>query len=145
MEKKRELKHPFINPNNEIKISELTDVHETIDFIMELFTKKNYQTIIISGLNKAIKKVVLITEIIKSKIPGLHQLNEINSIYKQGNNDINNKINNENAMPRISIKLTFIEPSQEEKNNMGYQRPLNAIEASLISKYKNNIYKEDYE
>ena len=146
MEKKRELKHPFINPNNEIKISELTDVHETIDFIMELFTKKNYQTIIISGLNKAIKKVVLITEIIKSKIPGLHQLNEINSIYKQSNDgDINNEINNENAMPRMSIKLTFIEPTEEEKNNMGYQRPLNAIEASLISKYKNNIYKEDYE
>ena len=145
MDKKRELKHPFINPNNEIKISELTDVHETIDFIMELFTKKNYQTIIISGLNKAIKKVVLITEIIKSKIPGLHQLNEINSIFKQGNNDINNEINNENAMPRMSIKLTFIEPTEEEKNNMGYQRPLNAIEASLISKYKNNIYKEDYE
>ena len=146
MDKKRELKHPFINPNNEIKISELTDVHETIDFIMELFTKKNYQTIIISGLNKAIKKVVLITEIIKSKIPGLHQLNEINSIYKQSNDgDINNEINNENAMPRMSIKLTFIEPTEEEKNNMGYQRPLNAIEASLISKYKNNIYKEDYE
>ena len=78
MDKKRELKHPFINPNNEIKISELTDVHETIDFIMELLTKKNYETIVISGLNKAIKKVVLITEIIKSKIPGLHQINEIN-------------------------------------------------------------------
>ena len=144
MEKNRELKHPFINPNNEIKISELTDVHETIDFIMELFTKKNYETIIISGLNKAIKKVVLITEIIKSKIPGLHQLNEINSIYKQNNNNgINNEINNENAMPRMSIKLTFVEPSQEEKNNMGYQRPLNAIEASLISKYRNNMFKED--
>ena len=145
MEKKRELKHPFINPNNEIKISELTDVHETINFIIELFTKKNYDTIIISGLNKAIKKVVLITEIIKSKIPGLHQINEINSIYKQNNVNINKEFNNENAMPRMSIKLTFIEPSQEEKNNMGYQRPLNAIEASLISKYRNNMYKEDDE
>ena len=142
----RELKHPFINPNNEIKISELTDVHETIDFIIELFTKKHYETIIISGLNKSIKKVVLITEIIKSKIPGLHQINEINSLYKQNNNGINNdEINNENAMPRMSIKLTFIEPSQEEKNNMGYQRPLNAIEASLISKYRNNMYKDDDE
>jgi hypothetical protein len=110
---------------------------------MELLTKKNYDTIIISGLNKAIKKVVLITEIIKSKIPGLHQLNEINSIYKQNSNGINNEINNENAMPRMSIKLTFVEPSQEEKNNMGYQRPLNAIEASLISKYRNNMFKED--
>ena len=145
MEKNREVKHPFINPNNEIKISELTDVHETIDFIMELFTKKNYDTIIISGLNKAIKKVVLITEIIKSKIPGLHQINEINSINKQNFNSLNDEVNSDNTMPRMSIKLTFVEPSQEEKNNMGYQRPLNAIEASLINKYRNNINKEDYD
>ena len=142
----RELKHPFINPNNEIKISELTDVHETIDFIIELFTQKNYETIIISGLNKAIKKVVLITEIIKSKIPGLHQINEINSLYKQSNNGINNdEINNENAMPRMSVKLTFIEPSQEEKNDLGYQRPLNVFETNLINKYRNNINNEDYD
>lgn len=141
-----ELKHPFINPNNEIKISELTDVHETIDFIIELFTKKNYETIIISGLNKAIKKVVLITEIIKSKIPGLHQINEINSLYKQNSNGINNdEISNEIAMPRMSIKLTFIEPNEEEKNYLGYQRPLNMLEVNLINKYKNNINNEDYE
>ena len=142
----KELKHPYINPNNEIKISELTDVHETIDFIIELFTKKNYETIIISGLNKAIKKVVLITEIIKSKIPGLHQINEINSLYKQNSIGINNdEINNENAVPRMSIKLTFIEPSEEEKNDLGYQRPLNVLEANLINKYRNNINNEDYE
>ena len=142
----QELKHPFINPNNEIKISELTDVHETIDFIIELFTKKNYETIIISGLNKAIKKVVLITEIIKSKIPGLHQINEINSLYKQNSIGINNdEISNEIAMPRMSIKLTFIEPNEEEKNFLGYQRPLNMLEVNLINKYKNNINNEDYE
>ena len=142
----RELKHPFINPNNEIKISELTDVHETIDFIIELFTKKNYETIIISGLNKAIKKVVLITEIIKSKIPGLHQINEINSLYKQNSNGISkDEISNEIAMPRMSIKLTFIEPTEEEKNDLGYQRPLNILEANLINKSRNNINNEDYE
>ena len=140
----QELKHPFINPNNEIKISELTDVHETIDFIIELFTKKNYETIIISGLNKAIKKVVLITEIIKSKIPGLHQINEINSLYKQNSIGINNdEISNEIAMPRMSIKLTFIEPNEEEKNYLGYQRPLNMLEVNLINKYKNNINNEE--
>ena len=142
----QELKHPFINPNNEIKISELTDVHETIDFIIELFTKKNYETIIISGLNKAIKKVVLITEIIKSKIPGLHQINEINSLYKQNSIGVNNdEISNEIAMPRMSIKLTFIEPNEVEKNYLGYQRPLNMLEVNLINKYKNNINNEDYE
>ena len=130
----KELKHPFINPNNEIKISENTDVHETIDFIMNLFINKNDDTIIISGLNKAIKKVVLIAEIIKTKIPGLHQLNEINCL---------NKINNEKIIPRLSIKLTFIEPTLSEKEKIGYQKPLNIFEANLINKYKNDK-KEDY-
>ena len=152
MDKKRELKHPFINPNNEIKISELTDVHETIDFIMNLLTNKNYETVIISGLNKSIKKVVLIVEIIKIKIPGLHQINEINCLNKINYNEENNEnykengmINNEKIIPRLSIKLTFKEPSKEEKEKLGYQKPLNILEANLINKYRNVINKEDYE
>lgn len=150
-EKHKELKHPFINPDNEIKISENTDVHETIDFIMNLFTNKNYETIIISGLNKAIKKVVLITEIIKIKIPGLHQINEINCLDIHNNNEINNnndninENNNDKMIPRLSIKLTFIEPTKEEKENLGYQKPLNILEVNLINKYRNDINKEDYE
>ena len=130
MEKKennKEVKHPFINPENEIKISENTDVHETIDFVMNLFTNKNYETIIISGLNKAIKKVVLIVEIIKIKIQGLHQINEMNCLNKLNYKDINNNnindnenniLNNEKIIPRLSIKLTFKEPSKEEKENL---------------------------
>ena len=158
MEKKesnKEVKHPFINPENEIKISKNTDVHETIDFVMNLFINKNYETIIISGLNKAIKKVVLIVEIIKIKIPGLHQLNEMNCLNKPNYNEINcdgdndnenNIINNDTIIPRLSIKLTFKEPSKEEKENLGYQKPLNILEANLINKYRNNeINKEDYE
>ena len=148
----KEVKHPFINPNNEIKISENTDVHETIDFIMNLLTNKNYETVIISGLNKAIKKVVLIVEIIKIKIPGLHQINEMNCLNKINNNEENNEnykengmINNEKIIPRLSIKLTFKEPSKEEKEKLGYQKPLNILEANLINKYRNVINNEDYE
>ena len=148
----KEVKHPFINPNNEIKISENTDVHETIDFIMNLLTNKNYETVIISGLNKAIKKVVLIVEIIKIKIPGLHQINEMNCLNKINYNEENNEnykengmINNEKIIPRLSIKLTFKEPSKEEKEKLGYQKPLNILEANLINKYRNVINNEDYE
>ena len=156
-EKNKEVKHPFINPDNEIKISENTDVHETIDFIMNLLTNKNYETIIISGLNNAIKKVVLIVEIIKIKIPGLHQINEMNCLNKPNYNEVNYindtdndseniSINNDKIIPRLSIKLTFKEPSKEEKENLGYQKPLNILEANLINKYRNNeINKEDYE
>ena len=150
--KNKEVKHPFINPNNEIKISEYTDVHETINFIMDLFTNKNYNTIIICGLNKAIRKVVLITEIIKAKIPGLYQLNEINclsdneGIFNNNSEEIknNNNENNEKIIPRLAIKLTFIEPSKEEKEKLGYQNPLNVFEVNLIKKCKNETM-EEYE
>lgn len=148
----KEVKHPFINPNNEIKISEYTDVHETINFIMDLFTNKNYNTIIICGLNKAIRKVVLITEIIKAKIPGLYQLNEINclsdneGVFNNNSEEIKNNINedNEKIIPRLAIKLTFIEPSKEEKEKLGYQNPLNVFEVNLIKKCKNESM-EEYE
>ena len=148
----KEVKHPFINPNNEIKISEYTDVHETINFIMDLFTNKSYNTIIICGLNKAIRKVVLITEIIKAKIPGLYQLNEINclsdneGVFNNNSEEIKNNINenNEKIIPRLAIKLTFIEPSKEEKEKLGYQNPLNVFEVNLIKKCKNESM-EEYE
>ena len=148
----KEVKHPFINPNNEIKISEYTDVHETINFIMDLFTNKNYNTIIICGLNKAIRKVVLITEIIKAKIPGLHQLNEINclsdyeEVFNNNSEELksNNNENNEKIIPRLAIKLTFIEPSKEEKEKLGYQNPLNVFEVNLIKKCKDESM-EEYE
>ena len=131
--KNKELKNPFINPNNEIKISENTDVHESINFISDLFLKQNYNTIYISGLNKAIKKVVLITEIIKSKIPGLHQITNINSLENKKDEEIDdNKI-----IPRLSITLTFIEPSEEEKKDLGYQKPISIGLISELSKIHN--------
>ena len=132
--KNKELKNPFINPNNEIKISENTDVHESINFISDLFLKQNYNTIYISGLNKAIKKVVLITEIIKSKIPGLHQITNINSLENKKDEEIDdNKI-----IPRLSITLTFIEPSEEEKKDLGYQKPISIGLISELSKIHNS-------
>ena len=43
-------------------------------------------------------------------------------------------MNNDKSMPRMSIKLTFIEPTSEEKKDMGYQRPLNVLEVNMINK-----------
>ena len=132
--KNKELNHPYINPNNEIKISENTDVHESIDFISDLFLKHNYNTIYISGLNKAIKKVVLITEIIKSKIPGLHQITNTNSLESKKNEE-----NDDNKLiPRLSITLTFIEPSEDEKKNLGYQKPISIGLINELSKIHNS-------
>ena len=80
-------------------------------------------------------------------------MNEINCL-NNNNTEINNEnninlienniINTDKIIPRLSIKLTFIEPSQEEKEKIGYQKPLNILEANLINKYKNDINDENY-
>ena len=83
----------------------------------------------------------------------MHQINEINCLNNNNTEIINenninlienNIINTDKILPRLSIKLTFIEPSQEEKEKIGYQKPLNILEANLINKYKNDINDEKY-
>ena len=73
-------------------------------------------------------------------------LNKLNNQFNYDNNEDfkeNNILNNDKIIPRLSIKLTFIEPSLEEKEKIGYQKPLNIFEANLINKYKNDN-KDDY-
>lgn len=115
-----------INPNNEIKISQDTDVHGAIDFIYDLIKNKGYKTIKICGLNNAIKKVVLIAEIIKSKIPGLYQINNIDCIkgktMKDKETETETYIENQ-MVPRMEILLTINEPSEQDKQLSGYQDP----------------------
>lgn len=115
-----------INPNNEIKISQDTDVHSAIDFICDLFTNKKYETIKILGLSNAIKKVILIVEVVKSKIEGLYQINEIGGFRGKTMKDKTTDTEifmEDQFVPRIEILLTLIPPSEEEKKLAGYQEP----------------------
>ena len=135
----KQLKPAFININNEIKISQDTNLRQAINFIVDLFTKHNYSKITICGLNKAIKKVVLITEIVKTKLnTTLYQITKIDCINNNGYYNGVEYIENINAetisnrmIPRLEICLSIDEPSPQERKSLGYQKPQN---------YKQTVY-----
>lgn len=111
----------------EYKISINSNVDEIILNITKDF-QKNYD-VRIMGLNSAISKVVLICEILKTKINGIHQLCNISSL----SNDENN-YNCDKLMPRLDILLSLKEP---DLKGFGYQSP--SINKTLIDKIENPL------
>lgn len=101
----------------------------------------NNVKIILKGIKSAIDKVVLITEVIKSRVKGIHQvldigcLNNDENIY---NDDYINKI-----IPKISVTLTNFEPKYKE---FGYRAPysmsdlykLNTVVSKPVLKLNSN-------
>ena len=65
-------------PENEIRVSGKTQVLKGLERVEEAF--KKFDNVILTGINSGISKVLLITEIVKLKIPNLHQYNLIETI-----------------------------------------------------------------
>jgi len=49
-----------------------------------LLTEKGHRFVVVSGAGKSMNKAVSVTEIVKRKISGLHQLNELFRVDIQG-------------------------------------------------------------
>ena len=68
-------------PENEIRVSNRTDVVRGVDRVEEAF--KKFDNVTLSGINGGISNVLLITEIVKLKIKDLHQYNLIETITRE--------------------------------------------------------------
>ena len=68
-------------PENEIRVSEKTNVLTGVERVEEAF--KKFDNVTLSGINNGISKVLLITEIVKLKINDLHQYNLIETIKRE--------------------------------------------------------------
>lgn len=109
------------------KISLDTDVRKAIDHIEGLFKDKGYHTICICGLSLAISKVILISEIVKTHVAGLHQITNIDCLVtKKGDGEVK-------RTPKLDIILTRNEP---DFKGMGYQKPLTFSEIRAIFSVK---------
>jgi hypothetical protein len=122
--------------NNIVKISFDTDVKKAINYVNWLLLIKNYESVILCGLNQAINKVILITEVVKSQIKNIHQINNIDCLITRDKFDPSK----EKMIPKIEILLSLVEP--QNKGN-GYQKPMSEIDFLKIKSLKN--LREDYE
>ena len=65
---------------NEIRISNDGAPNKYFAYGALLFLDKNYEKIILKSYGKAISKGFLIAELIRRRIPGLHQINEVKTV-----------------------------------------------------------------
>ena len=89
-------------PENEIRVSGKTNVMKCIERIEEVF--KKFDNIVISGINSGISTVLLVTEIIKLKIPDLHQYNLIESLTREIHEE-DNKEGESNETPKYLTRF----------------------------------------
>jgi len=111
---------------NLVKISLKTDVRNIIKYAVYLLKKRGLDYIVLSGLNQAITRVVLVAEIVKIKIPGLHQINSISNMSFPDKEYLT-------VLPKMEITLSKIEIS---KDHYGYQAPYSLEHIKLVKSFK---------
>lgn len=65
--------------DNEIRITTKGKMRNSISYATTLFKEKGFTEVILKAMGRAINKTVTIAEIIKRRIPNLHQITEISS------------------------------------------------------------------
>ena len=101
---------------NEIRVSVNGNLSRYVKYALNLL-RNNERSIIIKGAGSATSRVLHLTEILKRRVGGLHQVNTISSTL------IDCKENN-GRQRRVSVfeaQLSIDKPLQE---NAGYQEPI---------------------
>ena len=123
-------------PKNEIRISQKSDrVGQYIMYAINLFLKDNEDSVIIKAAGNAAVKCVLVAEILRHRIPDLHQINkitqsEIQDLYKPKEEGLD-PVTITKILPVLEIKLTT-KPTSQELNDPSYQKPLPADQVEKI-------------
>ena len=119
-------------PENEIRISGQTPVLRGVSRVEEAF--KKFDNVTLTGINSGISKVLLITEIIKLKVPNLHQYNLIETIKTERHeeNEENKSDDNPRFSTRFKVELHKKQLSTPPKNSF-YEAPYTEDEVKKIS------------
>jgi hypothetical protein len=97
-----------------IKISLKTNVKNAIDYMINLFKENDKEVVFICALSLAISKLILIVEIVKTKIENLHQVNNIDCLIRNIGGAVK-------RVPKMEVLLSRIEPVSK---GLGYQSPM---------------------
>ena len=88
-------------PENEIRVSGQSNILKGVGRVEEAF--KKFDNVTLTGINSGISKVLLITEIVKLKVPNLHQYNLIETIKTERHEEDHEDQADDN--PRFSTRF----------------------------------------
>jgi DNA-binding protein len=119
-------------PDGIIRVNRNIQARVFIDQVLEEFNTKNKDTVVLSSLGEAITKSVTIAEIVKHRVAGLHQVNEISTIVID---DEYEPIEEGLEKMTVSRKLTCLQivlskKAPTDKSIAGYQEPIPASEVN---------------
>ena len=122
-------------PENEIRVSYQTPVLKGVERVEDAL--KKFDNVTLTGINSGISRVLLITEIIKLKVPNLHQYNLIETIKTEKHEEDNEDKSDDN--PRFSTRFKVeLHKKKLESVPKGafYEAPYTEEEVKKISSVK---------
>ena len=126
-------------PENELRVSPRTNVIEATQRIEKAF--ETFDHVVLSGINAGISKVLLIAEIAKLKIAGLHQYNLLETMtteIKEETSD--NTVEHQKFKTRFKVELYKTKPSTAPKGF--YQAPYSEEELKKLKEFKSEEKEE---
>lgn len=100
-------------------------VRNYITYATSLLTEKGHDAVTLKGMGRAINKTVTIAEIIKRRIPNLHQLTEIGSVNITDTwEPLEEGLNTLETTRHVSVISITLSKVQLESSKPGYQQPL---------------------
>ena len=123
-----------ILPTNEIRVKRKVGIGRYLKRANDLFAESETNCVIIKGVSNAVESAVKLVELIKHRIPGLHQINTISHI-----NILDEYTPLEEGLDHLSFSriVTMLEirlsKQQLDTKNIGYQPPISENEVQAYS------------
>ena len=113
---------------NEMRVTYQGPVKSYMGYAMALFEERGARAVALKGMGRAIHKALAVAEILKRRVPGLHQRTEIGSLpFKEVWAPLEeglNRVESTRYISSILITLSKDPPSLDIRSRPGYQPPL---------------------
>lgn len=111
--------------DNEVRIMAAGQVRNYITYATSLLTEKGHVAVTLKGMGRAINKTVTVAEIIKRRIPNLHQLTEIGSVNITDTwEPLEEGLNTLETTRHVSVISITLSTVELDTSKPGYQQPL---------------------
>lgn len=111
---------------NEVRVTAVGRLFNYVNYAATLYNEKGQKSLVLKGMGRAINKTVSLAEIIKRRVPGLHQVMEIGSVditdIWEPKEEGLNELEITRHVSVITITLSSEPPA--DTNVPGYQPPL---------------------
>ena len=120
---------------NDIRVRYNSRISGIINYCQRLLKENNLRELTFSAVGGSIGTLVTAVEVLKSIVPGMHQVNRLATIsYQSVEEGKVNEVQNQRLFPKLEVKLSLDKPAQIGE---WYQEPLSEEERKKISEILN--------